>query len=436
MQTYVSGRPYRSPIGRYAPHVGVVDVAERCHAVVDLGAEDVDVETFIRRIDRELKIRFYQPRTRKSYAVVLRTFFAWFERKPADVTREDVREWLELLVDGGAQSSWVSVHLSALRTMLDKMCGRDVTLGLMTPRRGGHLPIVLSANEVRRLLVAAPSLRDKLLLGLMYATGVRVSEVVRLRFADVDFDRGRIRVVQGKGRRDRDVMLPTSFTPLLQSLRAMNHADDFVFASREGPNRHVTPRTAQRAMRRALRIAGIDKDAGCHSLRHSFATHLLESGTDIRFIQKLLGHLRLETTTIYTKLAEIRADRAMSPLDLLTSSPPPPPSMPVLSAAPEHNGRMSLTLRLSTDERGERGDVLLRIRGEPEIVLDGIVCREPRSGFLCIELPPLEAWATRLSFLDDDLRARLESGAFYETLRGHLAVRWQHRPKALPTSTA
>ncbi len=437
MQTYVSGRPYRSPIGRHAPHVGVVDLEERCHAVIDLEAEDVDIESFCTRIDRELKIRFYQPKTRKSYAIVLRTFFTWFDGPPVAVTRDDVRDWLELLIDGGAKSSWVSVHLSALRTMFDKMCGCDVTLGLMTPRRGGHLPIVLSTDEIRRLLLGAPSIRDKLLLGLMYATGVRVSEVVRLRFLDVDFDRGRIRVVQGKGRRDRDVMLPTSFSPLLRGLRTVNNADDFLFPSPEGLKRHLCARTAQRVMQRALRLGTIDKPATCHSLRHSFATHLLESGTDIRFIQKLLGHLRLETTTIYTKLAELRPERATSPLDLLTLSSsalpslPPPPS----PLSGENMGRMSLTVRFGHDERGERGDVLIRVRGEPEIVLDGIVCREPRVGFLSIELPPLEDWAERLSFLDDEIRARLEHGAFYDVLRGYLAVRWQHRERSVLTTT-
>jgi len=111
-------------------------------------------------------------------------------------------------VDGGASSSWVSIHLSALRTVFDKMCGLNCTLGLMTPRRPKRLPVVLSTDEVSRLLQAAPSLRDKLLLGLMYATGLRVSEVVRLRWHDIDFDRRAIRVWQGKGRKDRDVMLP------------------------------------------------------------------------------------------------------------------------------------------------------------------------------------------------------------------------------------
>jgi site-specific recombinase XerD len=427
IQTYASGKPYALPHGRYAPHVPVVDRLRPSHAVVDLDAEDVDVDAFVARIDRELKIRFYQPKTRKSYGVVIRGFLSWLGAPPTTAVRENVREWLELLVDGGATSSWVSVHLSCLRTVFDKMCGRQITLGLCTPRRSHKLPVVLSVDEVKRLLYAAPSLRDKLLLGLMYATGMRVSEVVRLRFVDFDFDRRAIRVVQGKGRKDRLVMLPQSFAPLLDRLRKLHRPDDWLFPSSEDRHRHCCPRTAQRAMHRAVRLAGIDKPATCHSLRHSFATHLLESGTDIRFIQGLLGHLRLETTTIYTKLALLRGERATSPLDLLHGPAPTAPTAPPetrLTSSPPAVGRLGIEMRVVVDERGRRGDVVLVVRGEPEVRLSGIVVREPRPGFFALELPPEEDWAPALSFCDDDVRARFVDAGFYEHLRDALARRF------------
>ena len=427
MKIHPGGRPYRRAVGRYAPYARVVDLASPSHAVVDLDREDVDAAAFLARIDRELKIRFYQSKTRKSYRVVLGGFLRWLGLPPAEATREDVREWLELLVDGGAESSWVSVHLSALRTMFDKMCGRDVTLGLMTPRRALKLPVVLSADEVKRLLLAAPSLRDKLLLGLMYATGMRVSEVSRLRLRDIDFDRGGIAVRQGKGRKDRIVMLPQSFRGLLERLRSIHRPEDFLFPSSMEPGRHLSPRTVQRAMQRACLLAGIERPATCHSLRHSFATHLLESGTDIRFIQQLLGHLRLETTTLYTKLAVLRGDRAVSPLDLLTG--PPAPSRP-LAVAPSSRpvGALGIRMVRGHDARGPLAQVSLIVRGEPEVLLEGLVVREPRPGFLALELPPLEDWQPALSFCDDDVRARFEDAAFYETLRDELARRWITAP--------
>ncbi len=420
MQKHTSGRSYRRPIGRHGPRVGVVDNHEHAAPVVDLDGAAVDVDTFARVIDRELKIRFYQEKTRKSYRVVMRTFLGWANIAPNDIVREDVREWLELLVDGGASSSWVSVHLSALRTVFDKMCQRDVTSGLMTPRRPSKLPAVLSTTEVQRLLYAAPSLRDKLLLGLMYATGVRVSEVVRLRFRDVDFDRRCIRVVQAKGRKDREVMLPQCFDGLLRNLRELNQADTFLFASPEETKRHMSPRTAQRAMQRALWLARIDKRATCHSLRHSFATHLLENGTDIRFIQGLLGHLRLETTTLYTRLAVLRGARAISPLDAMAEGP-----AALASSLTQPVGRMSLQVHDTVDARGRVAYVSIIIRMSPaDIVLDDIVCREPRVGFVSIELPPMEVWEDRLVGVDDGIRERLESGSFYETMRRALVQRW------------
>lgn len=183
----------------------------------------------------------------------------------------------------------------------------------MSPRRAKRLPVVLSEPEVLRLLEAAPSLRDKLLLGLMYATGLRSSEVARLRWRDFDFDRRTLHVWQGKGRTDRQVMLPESFRPLLWRLSRTFSPEDFVFPG-DRPGRHVSPRTVARVMKRAVQMAGIGKVATPHSLRHSFAAHLIQGGTDIRFIQQLLGHVRLETTKIYTKVAVIREKQVQSPL--------------------------------------------------------------------------------------------------------------------------
>src|SRR5262249_23400486 len=156
---------------------------------------------------------------------------------------------------------------------------------------------------------------------LMYATGMRVSEVVRLRWKDIDFDRRSVRVWQGKGRKDRMVMLPESFHPLLLQLAKTATSDAYLFPSRE-EGRYLSSRTTPRVMHRSLALAKNEKKATCHSLRHAFATHLLENGTDIRFIQKLLGHVRLETTTLYTKVAALPTQQARSPLDLITSPNP------------------------------------------------------------------------------------------------------------------
>jgi site-specific recombinase XerD len=187
--TYNNGQPYRPARGRFAPREPVEDQLPASHAVIDLSREEPSAMRFLQVTVRELKIRCYQPKTIKAYRNRIRNLLRWFGGPPHLITREDVRCYLEVLVDGGAGSSWLSTTLSAIRTLFDKFCGQSITLGLVTPRRGKKLPVVLSRQEVIRLLEAAVSLRDKLLLGLMYATGVRVSEVVRLRWRDFDFDR-------------------------------------------------------------------------------------------------------------------------------------------------------------------------------------------------------------------------------------------------------
>ena len=429
MTTYNSGRPYTRPIGRFAPHVPIVDHLAPSHAVVALDHALPGSAEFQRSIDRELKLRFYQPATRKSYRVVVCGMLRWLGRPPHTVTRDDVRDWLELLVDGGASSSWVSVHLAALRTAFDKMCGRNVTLGLVTPRRSHKLPTVLSAEAVQRLLVAAPSLREKLFLSLLYATGMRVSEGVGVRFGDVDVGRRQLRVVQGKGRRDRIVTLPDSLAPLLERLGRCSRSSDFLFPSPESTARHICPRTAQRWMARAVALAQLPPAASCHSLRHSFATHLLEHGVDVRFIQKLLGHLRLETTTLYTRLAKPSGAGIRSPFDLLHDSrdaaalgltAPAPPSKPQMLAT----GRMRIALTLRS---AGAADVVVELQdasGGPTIQLRGIHVTEARLGFFALHLPAAEDWQPALSFLDAAARARVEDVAFYERLRDAVVARF------------
>ena len=164
MDTYTNGQPYSPPQGRYAPRQRLEDRLEVQFAVVNLSVDQPPPGRFLQAILRELKIRFYQPKSLKNYRTCLRGFLRWFGGPPHQITRENVREYLELLVDGGASASWVSIHLSAIRTAFDKMCGRQITLGLLSPRQPKTLPVVLSEEEVMRLLEAAPSLRDKLLL--------------------------------------------------------------------------------------------------------------------------------------------------------------------------------------------------------------------------------------------------------------------------------
>lgn len=426
--TYNNGQPYIPARGRYAPREELEDRLAKSHAVVDLQCQHPTPAKFIELIAREMKIRYYQPKTIKSYGNALRQFFRWFGRRPHELTREDVRNYLEFMVDGGADSSWTGVHLSAIRTAFDKMCGRDVTLGLLTPRRAKRLPVVLGTKEILRLLTAAICLRDKLLLGLLYATGMRVSEVARLRWRDVDFQRRAINVWQGKGRKDRLVLLPRCYEHLLQTLAENTKPDDYLFPGQR-PGRHISPRTIRRIMQRTLKIAGIRKAATPHSLRHSYATHSVESGMDIRFISRLLGHVRLETTKIYTKLATPKRENMQSPLDVLTgeSGNHQPGATTASTKALPSVGRMQIHMRLAPDSTPQQpnAQVTLQITTDTRpIYLTGIVVHEPRPGWQTLEVPPLEEWEEALRWLTPAQKTRIEMPEFYQMLEGYIRPRF------------
>lgn len=349
--------------------------------------------------------------------------------------REDVRE---LMVVGGASFSHVGVALSAIRTAFDKMCLRQITLGLVMPRKGKKLPVVLNKTETRMLLEAARTLRDKLLLSVLYGTGMRVSEVSRMRWADIDFERRVIRVTLGKGRKDRDVLLPDYLVPLLRSAAAVFGsagsssvaADDFVFVA-EGQRkdgRHLSSRTIERVVSRAVDLAGLSKRATPHSLRHSFATHLLESGTDIRFIQALLGHANLETTTIYTKVSVLKQTSIASPLDQLqgtTASPSPSSSSPASKPTVANPvGRLRVEMQpIESDGEQRVAEASITILNEPAVRLAGIIVREARPGWV----PTEDAWSESLAWLSAPQRARVTSPEFYEMLRRVLGQKFMER---------
>ncbi len=420
--TYNDGQPYRLARGRFAPRERVEDLLAASHAVVNLAGERSTGAEFLRRIVREMRIRFYQPKSVKSYRQALRGLLRWHGGRPDRITREDVREYLLYLVEGGAGSSWVSINLSAIRTAFDKMCRRSVTLGLQSPRKPKRLPVVLSEQEVRRLLEATPSLRDKLLLGLMYATGMRVGEVVRVRSRDLDFDRRVINVWQGKGRSDRQVTLPETFAPLLRGMAGQLDKDGFLFPG-ERRGRHISVRTAERIMERAVRVAGIRKRATPHSLRHSFAVHSFEHGCDIRRIQVLLGHMRLETTTIYVRVAT-RDQSAASPLDVLNGTVPGNRAARPVRSRPVGKLKLHFREELSSSPQQRIVKVTIGIDENPRTVfLTGIVARQVRRGWVTLEIPPLEVWEEPLRWLDREKRWRIEQPEFFEMLQSEIAER-------------
>ena len=229
-----------------------------------------------------------------------------------------------------------------------------------------------------------------------------------------------INVWQGKGQRDRQVILPNVFAELLRRMGEQAKAEDFVFPSQKTKERHLSPRTAQRIMERAVRAAGIGKRATPHTLRHTFVTHAFEQGCDVRRLQKLLGHVHLETTTIYVKVAKPRdGQQITSPLDHLAGSSP----MPVAKRPPI--GRLQIRLQPEPSVEGLRqAQASLVINdGRSSIELSGIRLCEARRGWVTIELPPLENWESTLRRLPAAHRERIEEPEFFEMLQRELPRR-------------
>lgn len=427
IHTYNSGQPYQIARGRRADRHDVELHRSTTHAILHGRPSSAQ---FLTAVKRELKIRKYSPNSVTNYLSAIKGFLGWFGHPPNRATSEDVREWLEVMVDGGASASHLAVTLSAIRTAFDKFCCRDITLGLATPRRKKRQPVVLSTTEVTRVLNAAPSQTIKLAIGIMYAAGLRNSELCKLQAQDLDFDRNTIRIRQGKGNSDRLVMLPTTFAKILKRKCMDLRGDAFLFPSlNHRTNRHMSSRTLQRWVTTAADHAGILKRVTPHSFRHAFATHLLENGTDIRFIQKLLGHQRLETTTIYTRVAQLKTQNVTSPLDQIaqrsrdTENQTSPASNPKSGLKPV--GHLSISVTAGDEPKVADVRIIIAHARDPKpVVLDGIQARLDNRKWVQLDIPTIERWLPQLQRLPTEQRERIESPEFFELLRSHISQRF------------
>ena len=206
--------------------------------------------------------------------------------------------------------------VAALRFLYQVSLGREWPIRFIPfPKRSRRQPVVLSPEEVARLLAAAPGLKPRTVLTSAYAAGLRTGEVSRLRLADIDSSRGVLRIEQGKGRKDRLVMLSPRLLEALRAYWRLCRPAEWLFPGPTG--QPITPRTVLRYCKRAATAAGLDKHVTLYTLRHSFATHLLEAGADVRTIQVLLGHRSLSTTARYTHISTATLHATPSPLDLL-----------------------------------------------------------------------------------------------------------------------
>lgn len=270
------------------------------------------------RMLEDMRIRNLSACTQKSYVSQVARFAAYFGQSPEHLGPEHIREYQRHLVDDlNLKPQSLVVAVAAIRFVFNITLGRALDIReIPLPRQPKRLPIVLSTDEVARLLAAAVSLKHRTWLTTTYATGVRPSELTNLRVGDIDSDRMVVRIDQGKGRKDRYVMLSPILLDLLRTYYRAVRPTHWLFPGRE-PSRPITTRTAEIACDRARVRAQIAKPITLRSLRHTFATHLLEAGADVRTIQLLLGHRSLSTTARYTHVSRTSVCATPSPLDRL-----------------------------------------------------------------------------------------------------------------------
>ena len=274
------------------------------------------------RMIEDMTIRQFGAKTQTDYVRVVRDFAQFLGRSPDRAQPEDLRRYQLHLASFGASPSKMNAAVSALRFFFKvTLCQPQFGDRLTPVRSPQRLPVVLSPEEVALLLHCAPSLKHKAALSVAYGAGLRVSEIVHLKVGDIDSQRMLIRVEQGKGRKDRYVMLAPDLLALLRTWWRAGRPQGWLFPGRD-PGQPITTRQLNRACHAAALTAALDKRVSLHTLRHSFATHLLEQRTDIRVIQVLLGHKKLDTTAIYTRVALKTLGQVKSPLSLLR--PPPP----------------------------------------------------------------------------------------------------------------
>jgi integrase/recombinase XerD len=262
-----------------------------------------------------MTIRKFAPKTQHDYVQRVKNFAAFLGRSPDTASFEDVRRYQLHLTTSGVGVPTVNQTVSTLRfffrTTLKRHDILEHTHFIHEPRK---LPVVLSPEEVARLLDAAPGLKYKAALSVAYGAGLRAAEVVSLKIGDIDSKRMVIRVEQGKGRKDRYVMLSPHLLELLRNWWKAARPQGWLFPGRDRVQ-PMTTRQLNRACHAAAQMAEINKRVSLHTLRHSFATHLLEQNIDVRVIQVLLGHAKLDTTALYTRVATKTISEVMSPLE-------------------------------------------------------------------------------------------------------------------------
>lgn len=263
-------------------------------------------------IRQEMLLRNYSPKTLRAYTRVVGDLYKNVKRPLRDLSAADLQQYILKLQASGLSSQSIALAANAINFLYTVIYKLPSFQKLHHPKQSQKLPVVLTRKEIELLITQPRNAKHQLILSLAYAAGLRISEVLSLQIRDIDFNEMTVTVRQGKGRKDRLTVLSSKLTNQLRALSIDRNGEMYIFESERGGK--LTTSTAQIIFRSALKKAGIQKLASFHSLRHSFATHLLENGVDVRYVQELLGHANIRTTQIYTHLTNPALKNIKSPL--------------------------------------------------------------------------------------------------------------------------
>ncbi len=272
----------------------------------------MESEEFLKRLETEIKISKMSEYTLRNYLIFNKQLLEHAKKLPEQIDSQDIKNFLADNMSDKASSSNI-LFLSSVRFAYSNLLGKDPTIGIKRPKKENKIPIVLTKEEVLKLFGSAENFKSNLMLKLLYSSGLRVSELVNLKSVDLDFNENTGWVRAGKGKKDRMFIISQKLSKRLQKFINKHNEWNYVF-SKTNP---LTTRNIQKIVQKAAKKAGINKNVHPHTLRHSYATHLLENGTDIRKIQILLGHNSLSTTERYTHVSSTELKKVSSPFDSL-----------------------------------------------------------------------------------------------------------------------
>ena len=267
------------------------------------------MQSLLNKLKRELEIRNFSKKTLKSYLFSVNKFLEYAKNK--ELNENTVKNYIQILIKK-LNPSTVSSSISAIEFFFENVL--EERIKLKHPKRNKTIPEILTTDEIKKLIEVTTNIKHKLILKLLYGCGLRVSEVVNLKKPDLNFQEELIHIKLSKGKKDRFVKIPESIKQALESYSKLNEQETLFPSSREGK---LTTATIQKIVKNSAKKAGIKKNVHPHTLRHSFATHLLEQGIDLRIIQKLLGHSDIKTTQIYLQVSNQLIKNIKSPLDNL-----------------------------------------------------------------------------------------------------------------------